>query len=174
MSVVVETQGVAAEEHRSRRSGGREARRAMRAAPLADVIRYIEGCLWLDYDQPENVLFLDKESETGFAGDVLDSQELLFDHLAVGEELFDAILAGFDPDLWWCEADPAVFLPDRHLQVSWESFCSYVKHTSRFMFMRHDEAGRRLFDEQDHTLVRSTEMLDPLPFRSAAARRSMY
>ena len=39
MSIVVETQGVPGEEPRSRRSGGREARRAMRAAPLADDIR---------------------------------------------------------------------------------------------------------------------------------------
>ena len=45
MSVVVESQGVAAEEQRSRRSGGREARRAMRAAPLADDIRPVRAGL---------------------------------------------------------------------------------------------------------------------------------
>lgn len=134
--------------------------RTERTAPFAELVRYIEGCLRQDYDQPENVLFLDRESESGFAGTVWDNEELLGDYLLMDQDLFEAIVDAFDPDLSWCEADPARFLPERHLQVSWESFCRYVKHTSRFMFLRPDERGRRLFDEQDSTLVRSTEMLD--------------
>ena len=44
MSVVLEKQEAAADQ-RSRRSGGREARRAMRAAPLADDIRPVRAGL---------------------------------------------------------------------------------------------------------------------------------
>src|SRR5262245_3336057 len=44
MSVVVEKQEPSADQ-RSRRSGGREARRAMRAAPLADDIRPVRAGL---------------------------------------------------------------------------------------------------------------------------------
>lgn len=43
MSVAVEKQEAA--DQRSRRSGGREARRAMRAAPLADDIRPVRAGL---------------------------------------------------------------------------------------------------------------------------------
>ncbi|WP_340645491.1 HEPN-associated N-terminal domain-containing protein [Phenylobacterium sp.] len=134
--------------------------RTPRAAPFAELVPYIEGCLRQDYDQPENVLFLDPESESGFAGTVYDNEELLADWLVVEQNLFDAIVDAFDPDLRWCESDQARFLPEQHLEVSWTSFCSYVKHTSRFMFLRPDEQGRRLFDTQDSTLVSSTDMLD--------------
>ena len=44
MSVALEKQEAAADQ-RSRRSGGREARRAMRAAPLADDIRPVRAGL---------------------------------------------------------------------------------------------------------------------------------
>ena len=44
MSVALEKQDAPADQ-RSRRSGGREARRAMRAAPLADDIRPVRGGL---------------------------------------------------------------------------------------------------------------------------------
>lgn len=130
------------------------------AAPLDELARFVEGCLRADYDQPENVLFYDAESDTGWAGDVWDKSELLEDAVWAEEQVVEALIGSFDADLQWCEGDPALFMPEDHLRVSWETFCDYVKHISRFMFMRPDEAGRRLADEQDSTLVRSTEMLD--------------
>ncbi|MGN6534471.1 MAG: trimethylamine methyltransferase family protein, partial [Mesorhizobium sp.] len=45
MSETAEKLDAPGEEHRSRRSGGREARRAMRAAPLADDIRPVRAGL---------------------------------------------------------------------------------------------------------------------------------
>lgn len=130
------------------------------AAPLDEVARFVEGCLRQDYDHPENVLFYDSESDTGWAGQVWDNIELLEDNVWAEDDVVQALADCFDPDFQWCEGDPALFMPEDHLRVSWETFCEYVKHTSRFMFLRTDEEGRRWSDEQDHTLIRSTEMLD--------------
>lgn len=130
------------------------------AAPLIEVARFVEGCLRQDYDHPENVLFYDPESESGWAGTVWDNLELVENNVWAEWEVIEAIASCFDTDFQWCEADPAVFMPEQHLRVSWETFCDYVKHTSRFMFLRPDEQGRWISDEQDDTLVRSTEMLD--------------
>ncbi|GGL12856.1 HEPN-associated N-terminal domain-containing protein [Caulobacter rhizosphaerae] len=130
------------------------------AAPLIEVARFVEGCLRQDYDHPENVLFYDRESESGWAGTVWDNIELVEENVWADWDVVEALAGCLDPDFQWCEADPAVFMPEQHLRVSWETFCDYVKHTSRFMFLRPDEQGRWLSDEQDDTLVRSTEMLD--------------
>jgi len=131
-----------------------------RAAPLETVARFVEGCLRRNYDHPENVLFYDRESESGWAGNVWSNSELIEETVAADWPVMEAIIACFNPDFEWCEADPALFMPEEHLRVSWEIFCDYVKHRSRFMFLRPDESGRRFSDEQDDTLVRSTEMLD--------------
>lgn len=130
------------------------------AAPLTELARFIEGCLRQDYDHPENVLFTDRESDSGWAGQVWDNRELLEETVWADDDVIEAIAACFDTDFQWCEGDPALFMPEDHLRVSWETFCDYVKHTSRFMFLRPDEAGRRWTDDQDDTLVRSTQMLD--------------
>ena len=63
------------------------------AACLDELARFVEGCLRADYDQPENVLFYDAESDTGWAGDVWDNRELLEDAVWAEERVVEALSA---------------------------------------------------------------------------------
>jgi len=136
--------------------------RSDKAAPVEDVARFVMGCLQQDYDIPENVLFYDKESESGFAGHVMDKHELLEDNLPYDDwDVLDAIAKCVTDDKQWCEANPGLFLPHRQLASSWETFSRYVKHSSRYMFLRPDEQ-RRDYDGFDDNFIPARRMLDLL------------
>ncbi len=136
--------------------------RTDRAAPLEDVTAYIMGCIAQDYDIPENVLFLDSESDTGWAGPTWDRSEIIQEYLTPDWDLTEAIIGLVTVDRLWCERDPGQWLPGRQLGESWESFSRYVKHSSRFMFLREDEQPRGYRDSQDDPFVPATAMLDLL------------
>jgi hypothetical protein len=136
--------------------------RSEKAAPITEVAAYIMGCLLQDYDIPENVLFIDDESENGWAGTTYDRWELVQDYLEGEWEAIEALVECVTTDTEWCEADPGRFLPGRQLGASWDSFSRYVKHRSRFMFVREDEAPRGIMDEPDDSTVPTTRMLDLL------------
>ncbi len=134
--------------------------RSEKAAPVTDIARFIMGCLRQDYDIPENVLFLDDESETGWAGTTYDKWELIQDYVSAEWEVIEAIANCVTDDKTWCASDQAHFLPGQQLAVSWESFSRYVKHRSRFMFLRQDERPRGVMDEPDDNYVPAQDMLD--------------
>jgi RES domain-containing protein len=144
--------------------------RSDKAAPLRDVAAFVMGCLAQDYDRPENVLSHDRESETGYAGTVYDASELIQDYLCCEWDVMEALIGCVTTDRWWCEKDPAVFLPGRRLQISWDSFSRYVKHRSRFMFLREDEQPRDIFDAPDDNYVPAAAMLDVLGDAVTSAR----
>jgi len=136
--------------------------RSERAAPIEDVARFVIGCLREDYDIPENVLFYDKDSDYGFAGHVMDKVELLEENLPYDDwDVLDAIAKCITDDKMWCEANPGLFLPHRQLASSWETFSRYVKHSSRYMFLRPDEQ-RRGYDGFDDNYIPARRMLDLL------------
>ena len=136
--------------------------RSDRAAPLDAVAAYIMGSIAQDYDIPENVLFYDSESETGWAGTTWDKSEIIQDYVAADWDVVEAIIDLVTDDRLWCERDPGQWLPGRQLGESWESFSRYVKHSSRFMFLRSDERPRGFRDRQDDPFVPATAMLDLL------------
>ena len=144
--------------------------RSDKAAPVRDIAAFVMGCLAQDYDRPENVLSHDSESETGYAGSVYDASELIQDYLYCEWEVMEALIGCVTTDRWWCEKDPAVFLPGRRLQIGWDSFSRYVKHRSRFMFLREDEQPRDIFDAPDDTFVPAAAMLDVLGNAVTSAR----
>lgn len=136
--------------------------RSEKAAPVTAVSEYVMGCLLQDYDIPENVLFIDHESENGWAGVTYDRDDLVQDYLQGEWEALEAVIECVTTDTEWCEADPGSLLPGRQLGASWESFSRYVKHRSRFMFLREDEAPRGIMDEPDDRTIPTTRMLDLL------------
>lgn len=136
--------------------------RTEKAAPITDVAAYVMGCLFQDYDIPENVLAIDHESENGWAGTTYGRSELIQDHLDGEWEAIEALIECVTTDTEWCEADPGRLPPNRQLGASWESFSRYVKHRSRFMFLREDEVPRGFMDEPDDSTVPTTRMLDLL------------
>lgn len=136
--------------------------RSDRTAPLEEVAAYIMGCIAQDYDIPENVLFIDHESENGWAGMTYDKWDIVNEYLEAEWEVVEAISEIVTDDRQWCESDPGQWLPSRQLRESWESFSRYVKHASRFMFLRNDEQPRGFRDRQDDNFVPATAMLDLL------------
>ena len=136
--------------------------RSDKAAPITKVAAYVMGCLLQDYDNPENVLFIDHESENGWAVATYDRWDLVQDYLEGDSHAVEALIECVTTDTEWCEADPGSFLPGRQLGASWESFSRYVKRRSRYMFLREDEAPRGIIDEPDDRTVPTTRMLDLL------------
>lgn len=134
--------------------------RSDKAAPVNDIAQFIVGCLRQDYDMPENVLFIDHEDEWGWAGSTQDKWDLIQDYVEAEWEVIEALVDCVTDDHRWCEKNPASFLPGQQLGVSWESFSRYVKHRSRFMFLRGDEHPRGISDEPDDSFVPTRDMLD--------------
>lgn len=149
--------------------------RSERAVSIDLIAAYIMGCIAQDYDIPENVLFLDPESDNGWAGTTYDKWEIVQDHLSAEWEVVEAISTILDDDRQWCERDPGQWLPSRQLGESWESFSRYVKRSSRFMFLREDEQPRGFRDRPDDNFVPATAMLDLLgdAVRSAGLIRTL-
>ncbi|BBD03373.1 MULTISPECIES: HEPN-associated N-terminal domain-containing protein [Sphingobium] len=149
--------------------------RSERAVSIDLIAAYIMGCIAQDYDIPENVLFLDPESDNGWAGMTWDKWEIVQDHLSTEWEVAEAVSSILDDDRQWCERNPGQWLPSRQLGEAWESFSRYVKHSSRFMFLREDEQPRGYHDRQDDDFVPATAMLDLLgdAVRSAGLIRTL-
>lgn len=136
--------------------------RGEKAAPIWRVTAFVAGCLGQDDDIPENVLFLDSESENGWAGTTWDKWDIIHEHVAGEDSAVKGLIDCLTNDRHWCERGPGQFLPSRQLGASWHSFSRYVKHRSRYMFMREDERPRGVSDAIDDKYVASSEMLDLL------------
>ena len=134
--------------------------RSDKAAPIGDIAAFVMGCLFQDYDIPENVLFRDSESENGWSHATQDRWELVQDYLDGDWGAIEALIQCVTDDDQWVESDPGLFLPGQRLGVSWESFSRYVRHRSRFMFLREDEQPRGVSDAPDDSYVPANAMLD--------------
>ena len=134
--------------------------RSDKAAPVGDIAAFVMGCLFQDYDIPENVLFRDSESDNGWSHSTQDRWDLVQDYLNGEWDALEALIQCITDDEQWVENDPGLFLPGQRLGVSWESFSRYVRHSSRFMFLRDDELPRGSGDAPDDGYVPANSMLD--------------
>ncbi len=114
---------------------GREEEREIAADTDAVLILISEG-LQREWDVPENVLYRDSESPTGWAGpepwdtaDVLEHEGWPF----VTESFAEFVVEAFR-DVSWVAREPYVLTDREALVFSWELFSETVKHQTRFLF----------------------------------------
>lgn len=125
---------------------GRDGEESIAADTDAVVLRIGEA-LQLEWDVPENALFRDSESPTGWFGpepwdtaDVLEHEGWPFATQAFADFVVDAFR-----ETTWIPRDPYALSEREALAFSWELFAETVKHGTRFVFALLPEAT----DEQD-------------------------
>jgi HEPN/RES N-terminal domain 1 len=108
------------------------------AAPLADVIEYIESCVSGPYEDPANSMAFES-AEGGYQGTTYSTDELLSEVIELefpndhSGKLFEAICDGFETEIW-CETDPYGMSPHQQLSFSWEEFCRTIRHNGGISF----------------------------------------
>ncbi len=125
------------------------------AAPMVELVRFMDQRLQLEFDIPENCLFLDRESESGWMGDVTDTIDLVDDTLQLefaktaGPSLRDDIISGLG-DRQWCQRDPYGPRPHEPIATSWSLFQRVLMHERRFFFLQYDTPSltRRMKKEE--------------------------
>jgi hypothetical protein len=86
---------------------------------------------------PDNVLFYDSESESGYAGPVSDFEDVL---RTEGEwpfkgDAFETFVLDAFRESAWTGRDPAALGENEALNYSWRLFTDTVKHEARFLFV---------------------------------------
>ena len=108
------------------------------AAPLLEVVLYMNECLERDYGAAENWLSFD---EGEYQGRVWTTDEVLGRELDYGlpnddnGELMKALCDGLGGRAW-CRAHPYSLTQDEQLAFSWGAFCELIKHERRYFFLR--------------------------------------
>lgn len=133
---------------------GRTAKKLI-AAPMVELVRFMDQRIQLEFDIPENCLFRDRESENGWAGAVIDTIDLVDDELqlefakAAGSQLRDDIIGGLG-DRQWCQLDPYGPRPHEPIAASWSLFRRVLMHERRFFFLQYDTPSltRRMKEEE--------------------------
>lgn len=111
------------------------------AACLADVVRYMESCLYREYDDAANVLGWDS-AEGGYLGETWDGYEILEEEeVGFPKDESDQLLAkiaGTLNDTTWSARNPYGLSRLEAIQFSWDQFCDLIKYRERFFFLRND------------------------------------
>ena len=106
------------------------------AADAHVVLTQVAYAVHQNWTDPQNVLFYDSESDTGYAGSVYDFEEVLEEE---GEWPFKGALGAFVSDAFrestWTGRDPAALAENEALNYSWRLFTETVKHQARFLFV---------------------------------------
>lgn len=137
------------------------------AAPLHGVVEYLNDCLLNHYDDPANWLPYET-AEGGYQGETFDTWEVLenagFHEELVddGGELLDVIREALG-DRTWCENDPYALREHQRLSLSWDRFCTFIKHERRFFFMTAAASGEP--DDGDRLLA-PAKMLETIVERA--------
>jgi hypothetical protein len=124
---------------------GRTSKKAI-AAPIGALVRFMDSCLASEFDVPENWLFYDDEAESGWAGEVCDTADLVDHELDLrfegesGLQLRDDIIGGLG-DRQWCAADPHGPRPQDGIRASWSLFRRVLMHERRFFFLQYRSAS---------------------------------
>lgn len=119
------------------------------AAPLVEVLLYMNECLAREYDVAENKLPFES-AEGGYIGQVWTTQELLDDLLCDDlpndddGELMDALCDGLG-DRAWCRRHPFSLTDDEKLSFSWDEFCELIKHRCRYFFLNEERGDDELY-----------------------------
>jgi len=141
------------------------------AASVADLVRYMEECLFQDYgDAVDNLPY--ESAEGGYQGLHWNTAELLSQQVGlslpkdVKDRLFFDICRALG-DRAWCESNPFGLNQREVLDFSWREFCEVVKHRSRFLFIKEKGDGEILKPDEMLDAIgefcRSAELLKILP-----------
>jgi hypothetical protein len=104
------------------------------ATDVERVLRHISLALHRYYSDPLEVLYFDRESESGFAGPKPDYAEDLIEDDALGCPKFAEFVYQQFADRTWVKTEPYVLTEREALSFSWEAFSKTVKHEIRFLF----------------------------------------
>ena len=108
------------------------------AAPVVHVTKYINACLYEEYDDAANCLPYESAEGGFFGGTIWTPWELLDDinlDLPRDEgELRAAIAYNLD-DITWCERNPFSLNNVDEARYSWDRFSDIVKHRRRYFFL---------------------------------------
>jgi hypothetical protein len=102
---------------------------------LALILERIATALRVDYSSAEEELLFDRESESGWGGDVMAIHDVLYeiDFQPANEDLFDEICSAFS-ERQFCNREYGLMRPNERLRWGWRSFAEAVKHLRRFTF----------------------------------------
>jgi len=128
------------------------------AAHMDDVLPFLAEGINFEWNMPEAELPYETR-EGGWQGQVYDGQELIetIDIRTNSDDLFEDICDSFDEQLW-CQRDYFGTRDEDALRYGWKGFCEQIKHQSRYVFFRIDDAP----DECDHETIPASKMLDVL------------
>jgi hypothetical protein len=102
---------------------------------FSSVVERIALALNLDYSKPEEELFRDRESDTGWAGNIMDISEVLneVDFETADWSIMEEIHSAFS-DRQFCDRDYGLMRPNERRRAGWERFKRAVKHQRRYTF----------------------------------------
>ncbi len=102
---------------------------------LALVLERIATALNVDYSSAEEELFFDRESESGWGGEVMGISDVLGEigFQPANIELLDEICSAFS-ERQFCDRDYGLMRPNERLRWGWRGFAEAVKHHRRFTF----------------------------------------
>jgi hypothetical protein len=109
---------------------------------MSAVIERVAEAIRLDWNQPEDELYYDRESETGWGGTVYDASEVMADigyetsNWDVVQEIIDAFA-----DRQFCQRDYGTLTPIERQRAGWEGFQHAIKHVRRFTFWSMTDDG---------------------------------
>jgi len=147
------------------------------AAPIVEVLLYINECLEREYDVAENKLPYES-AEGGYIGETWTTEELLGSYLELPNDddgtLMEALCDGLG-DRAWCRKYPFSLTDDERLNFSWDEFCNLVKYRRRFFFLSEKRKDDELFSpfallKELTTWCERFELIKPLPVESAVFR----
>ena len=106
-------------------------------ARFSEVVEHIKCCLFHEYDDAVNWMYLDSDTREPMnvildASDVLESVGLTLprDH---EDRLYEALIDELS-EISWSEQNPFGISPQDEIRTSWERFCEVVKHERRYFF----------------------------------------
>lgn len=107
------------------------------AADTDLILEHMARCLMREWDTPEAVLYHDPESESGYAGQVLDLEEVLGEEgeWPFANDAFERFVIAAFSQSTWTRRDPAAITENEALRLSWSLFQDTVKHKARFLFV---------------------------------------
>jgi RES domain-containing protein len=126
------------------------------AAPVDDVVSYMEECISREYEGPANSVGWCSAEGGWLAATVFHTDELLSDELGLDlpnddGTLLDALCNGLGGAAReWVRIDPYGLPPEDVYRWSWEDFSRLVKHGRRFFFRDHPrDADSELLPPQE-------------------------
>lgn len=119
------------------------------------VVGYIHECIINEWSDPAEELPFES-AEGGYQGNVLDTQDLLW-QLGVDDESILEDIAQSIHQSHWTKSDYFSLEPDQTLIYGWKSFCQFVISKSRYFFLN---APNESYDVNQHDEMNPIEILD--------------